>query len=93
MSIQVKTRLLSPRKNDFTDEVISSTINIVVEGFADQVKGDVESMQCEKHPDQISYVTIIGNRHGQRISIEKEFCCDEFSQKVTIDVNPENIGD
>lgn len=86
MPVRVEVRKLTPNRRDFADQVTAQAINAAVEGVAQQVRQQVSQISCDKHPSQVSYVTIVADRH-RTMRIEKRFCCEDFSGRVDISVD------
>lgn len=81
MSIKVKVRRLAQWRNDLADQIKVEKLNEVAEDFAAEITSELGNLQCKKHPDETSHVTIVPDRTGS-IKVEKKFCCAEFEKKV-----------
>ncbi|MGC1244328.1 MAG: hypothetical protein WA874_22245 [Chryseosolibacter sp.] len=83
MPIQVRRKKLNPWHNDLADEIKVDMLNQVVCDFTSEAKNELEKMECPKHPNTLSYVTIIPDRMNVMI-IRKKFCCPEFEEKISV---------
>ena len=81
MPIKVTIRKLTQWRNDLPDQIRVEKLNEVAEDFAAEIRSELGNMQCKKHPDETSYITIVPYRTGS-VSVEKKFCCAEFEKKV-----------
>lgn len=86
MSIKVNIRTLTPWRNDTADQIRVEKLNEVVSDYAQEIVNELGNVQCSKHPQQDSYITIIADRTNY-IVIEKKFCCDEFEKKVGLKIS------
>lgn len=82
MSIKVTIRRLTQWRNDLPDQIRVEKLNEVAEDFAAEILRELGNMQCKKHPDETSHVTIAPSRTGS-LRVEKKFCCAEFEKKVS----------
>lgn len=83
MALQIKTKKLSPWKNDLADQIKVDMLNEVVAEFADEAKVQLGKLKCQKHPDKTSYITIAADRTNTMV-IRRKFCCPEFKKKISI---------
>lgn len=85
MAIQINTVKLAAWQNDLADQIKVEMLNEVAVQFASEVKKALENAKCQKHPDQISYVTIVPHRKKNMI-IKTKFCCPEFDKKMSVKI-------
>lgn len=85
MPIHISTRKLTARRNDLPDQIKVEMLNEVVEEFAREAKKELANLICKKHPDEISYITIIADRNNN-MTLKKKFCCPEFDKKVSLKI-------
>ena len=76
MSIKVTIRRLAQWRNDLADQIKVEKLNEVAEDFADEIRRELGNLQCKKHPDETSQVTIIQDEniielHGGEINRAK----------------------
>ena len=83
MPVSITTRKLTAWHNDLPDEIKVDMLNEIVEDFAAEATRALSELTCPKHPEQMSYITIVADRN-QSMVIEKKFCCSEFEYKVSL---------
>jgi len=86
MSLKVNVRKLTPWRNDVADQIRVEKLNEVAQDYAQEIVNELGHLQCGRHPEQPSYVTIIADR-SHYIVIEKDFCCQEFEKKVGLKIS------
>ena len=96
MPITVHIKKLAAWQNDLPDQIKVEKLNEVAEDFAQEIKKEIGSLQCQQHPEQVSHVTVIADRHNSMV-IQKKCCCPEFEKKVNrlmefLDVMRSKIG-
>lgn len=82
MPITVHIKKLAAWQNDLPDQIKVEKLNEVAEDFAQEIKKELGSLQCQQHPEQVSHVTVIADRHNSMV-IQKKCCCPEFEKKVS----------
>ena len=82
MSIKVNVRKLSPWRNDLPDQIRVEKLNEVAEDFAREITHQLGDLRCSEHPDEVSYLTVIADRHHTML-VEKTFCCQQFEKIVS----------
>jgi len=83
MPIQIHTKKLRPWQNDLADEIKVGMLNEMVDDFAREVTKGLGALNCRRHPDVMSHVTIVADR-TETMVILKEFCCHEFEALVSL---------
>ena len=83
MPLSIRIKKLSPWHHDLPDEIKVDMLNEVVQDYATEVVNALGDLYCPKHPNEMSFITIIADR-VQSIIIEKKFCCPQFEEKVSM---------
>jgi hypothetical protein len=82
MPIQVRTKKLTPWKNDLADQIKVEMLNKVAGEFANEARSQLGKLKCERHPRTLSYITIAADRTNTMV-IKRKFCCPEFKERIS----------
>ena len=83
MPVSITTRKLNAWHNDLPDEIKVSVLNQVIDDYAAEAMRVLSDLHCPKHPQEMSYITIVADR-ARSMVIEKKFCCRDFEQRVSL---------
>jgi len=79
--IGVKVKFLSNSK-DQHNAIEAAMVNAVANGYAEEVRKELEDIKCENHPNQRSVLTVIADKRKQFKLEKTSFCCSEFADLV-----------
>ncbi len=71
---------------DIKDYITIAAANLAVDHFIEGMTRELNDLQCEEHPDQVSIVKFIADKQSLIRVDKSNFCCTKFADSVKITV-------
>lgn len=83
--IKLNVRLLSKGSGNALQNMPIILGNKLAEATKEKLEARLKKTSCEKHPQEISSITIVADKRGMPKIEKGKFCCEYFSKSIQFD--------